>query len=157
MFYVVRIEGYEFNRFIFHLLVRFFHTLLLLLTLKEFGFPQIYLNTKLLFHGSNQGSLINESAGTVTLVTSRISFLTHKNMSFGIPFDEDSLGPNAVLFLKNYLFHFYSWWMYLFGIWTYCVTQIIIPFQCVLNIFHWLLFVVMKNHQTLFFFVCTSW
>lgn len=52
----------NFHRFIFHLLVRFFHILLLWQTLKkEVSFLQIYLNTKFLFLGSYQGSLINEN------------------------------------------------------------------------------------------------
>lgn len=116
MFYVVRFGEYRFNfnRFIFHLLVRFFHILLLLQTLMEFGFLQIYLNTKLLFHGSYQGSLVNENLlGWLPWLHIRLVFLHIQKKYFGIPFDEDSLVPNAVLFLENYLFHFYSWWIHL--------------------------------------------
>lgn len=78
MFYVVRFGKYRFNfnRFIFHLLVRFFHILLLLQTLKAFGFLQIYLNTKLLFHGSYQGSLVNENLlGWLPWLHVRLAFL----------------------------------------------------------------------------------
>lgn len=49
--------------------------------LQEFGFPKIYLNTKVIFMGHIRNLFLMRISGTVTLVTCGVTFL-NANMNF---------------------------------------------------------------------------